>query len=271
MNLTEEQKQLLNTGSGVVDLGEGVPIYEFPTLSEIMNTAREAIKSAIVIYLTGDSGTGKTHLGQALALERVKELNKERVKRGEAPSQVRYIQLDDMLSKSSFIGGYKLTKEGIKTELAPFGQAMLMGDTIIIDEITHANHSLLVLMNSALDRTSIMNAGDYTFQAHPDFRVIVLSNPSRYAGNTTIPQSLANRLFTIKMDYPPEEAEFQVVKATVKRIVPDRKNVSDGLVKFITFIGRTVRHNIPVLPVSARSIANTCAILEVVYSLLVWR
>ena len=245
----------MDNGAGVVNLDNVTKMIKDDGLEEIGNTAISLIGAGLPVYFQGDSGTGKTHLAKVLARLFARRINKG-LKDGERKVQVRYVQLDPTMTKQALIGGYRMG-DGAKmlVALGIFGQAMAFGDVVIVDEITHAKESLLTLLNSALDRDARMSVGDLTFQAHPNFRVILASNPANYAGNSTIPPSLNNRLFTIKVPYPSEEVEFRATEDIVRTYV-DADKVIPSVIKVVSGIGRKIREDFKQLPISCRSMAT---------------
>jgi gas vesicle protein GvpN len=94
---------------------------------------------------------------------------------------------------------------------------MKHGHTLVYDEFTRssakANGILLsVLEEGVLISTNQVNGRTY-LQAHPDFRIILTSNPHDYAGVNSTPDALLDRMVTFNLGVYSLETKTGIVSA----------------------------------------------------------
>ncbi len=196
------------------------------------------------IFLTGPSGSGKTAMAMALA--------KKYATDNDVPAY--YVQLSPDQTKTSLILGLRLIKGTLKPAKGVVAEAMESGGIVVIDEATHGTQELLLMFNSVLDRVSITSIGDQVVYALPSFRVIFCSNPSTYAGNVRLPQSFAQRLITMKFDYPSLRDEMRIASQIANDEFAGEVDAPKEILQFVTEFVRETRSD--VMPLSARNIAS---------------
>ena len=89
------------------------------------------------IMLTGASGTGKTHSAKKIASYYAKKHN--------VPAY--FIQLSPDQTKTNVILGLRLINGSLVVQNGVVAECMERGGIIIIDEVTHATQSLILMLN----------------------------------------------------------------------------------------------------------------------------
>jgi len=96
-------------------------------------------------------------------------------------------------------------------------EAMLQGHTLVYDEFTRANAESNGILLSVLEEGVLITTDRLTEQAeitaHPDFRIILTSNPSEYAGVNAAPDALLDRMITFSLTTYGAETEAGIVCA----------------------------------------------------------
>lgn len=88
-------------------------------------------------------------------------------------------------------------------ETSLLGEAMREGHTLVYDEFTRssakANGILLSVLEERILITTDRLADAPCIEAHPDFRIILTSNPHDYAGVNSSPDALLDRMLTFRL------------------------------------------------------------------------
>lgn len=88
-------------------------------------------------------------------------------------------------------------------ETSLLGEAMREGHTLVYDEFTRssakANGILLSVLEEGVLITTDRLADGPCIEAHPDFRIILTSNPHDYAGVNSSPDALLDRMLTFRL------------------------------------------------------------------------
>ncbi len=92
-------------------------------------------------------------------------------------------------------------------------KACELGHTLIYDEFNRtraeANNILLSLLEEGI--LSVPRAGGGYIRVHPEFRMILTSNPAEYAGVHKAQDALLDRLITIRCEHYDAETETRIV------------------------------------------------------------
>lgn len=196
-----------------------------------MNRALFYARAGVPIHFEGAAGRGKT----AMALEIAQRLGRP----------VSVMTGNDWLDADSLIG--KEVGQSTRTVVDKYVQrvmrsessirydwensiladAMLHGHTLVYDEFTRssakANGILLSVLEEGVLVTSDCLLEQAEIQAHPEFRIILTSNPGEYAGVNRAPDAMLDRMITFPLTAYSAETETGIVIARTG-IAPELAN-----------------------------------------------
>jgi len=99
-------------------------------------------------------------------------------------------------------------------------KSMKEGNILYLDEINAAEADVLLRLDEALDdrRQIILKESDgQIVKAKDSWIVIATINPLTHVGTKELPPQLLSRFpVRIRLDYPPEDIEYQIIKKHVK-------------------------------------------------------
>ncbi|ETX29350.1 AAA family ATPase [Roseivivax isoporae] len=202
-------------------LDRGRHFFENVEIASLLDRARRYVRAGVCVHFSGPAGLGKT----SLALRLARSLGRP----------VAFMAGNDWLNAQDFIGRsvgqsmstlvdrYVQTVRRTESDVRAhwrdsiLASAMTRGDTLVYDEFTRAapeaNAILLsVLEEGVLVSTDPANPRTY-LQAHPDFRVILTSNPHDYVAVNGAPDALLDRLVTFPLDRLSSETVAGIVAA----------------------------------------------------------
>ena len=165
----------------------------------------KAHKSGLFVLIIGPKGTGKTTL--------VREFAKRQGKRLES------INFSLRTRESHLVGSKTLDGGSVDFEEGLLVKSMKDGSMLYLDEINSAEADVLLRLDEALDdrrQIVLKESGGELIEAAKDWLVIATINPLSHVGTKELPPQLLSRFpVRIRLDYPPEEIELQIIKQYV--------------------------------------------------------
>lgn len=194
---------------------------EIPQFQSIIQRSIVYLQAGFAVHFCGSAGTGKT----ALALHVAKILG----------SPVMLLHGNDEYKSSDLVGNnYGIHKKKVfdnyihnvwKAEESvnqiwhdgKLTKACRLGYTFIYDEFNRSrpetNNVLLSVLQEGILDLSTYQQGETQLKVHPDFAVILTSNPEEYAGVHDFQDALRDRIITINMQPILPEAEVAIVSS----------------------------------------------------------
>jgi nitric oxide reductase NorQ protein len=98
-------------------------------------------------------------------------------------------------------------------------KSMKSGSILYLDEINAAEADVLLRLDEALDdrrQIVLKESGGETIRANEKWFVVATINPLTHVGTKELPPQLLSRFpVRIRLDYPPEQTELEIVKRYV--------------------------------------------------------
>lgn len=213
------------------------PVFENAEISAILKRAVFYARAGVSVHFRGGAGLGKTTLALATA---------EKLGRPVAfMAGNDWLDVEDMIGKevghstSSVVDRYiqrvRRSESNLRYDWAPsiLAQAMEQGHTLIYDEFTRASAKANGILLSVLEEGVLISTdrvNDRTvLNAHPEFRIILTSNPVDYAGVNSTPDALLDRMVTFNLNAYSTETRVGIVAARTG--VP--MSISDRIVRLL--------------------------------------
>jgi nitric oxide reductase NorQ protein len=166
---------------------------------EILNKARETGLFALII---GPKGTGKTTLVRKFASMMNKELYS--------------VNFSLRTRESHLIGSKTLDKGDISFVEGILVKSMRDGSLLYLDELNAAEPDVLLRLDEALDdrkQLVLKEAEGQIINASNSWFVIATINPLSHVGTKELPPQLLSRFpVRLRLDYPPEDVELEIIK-----------------------------------------------------------
>ena len=171
----------------------------------------------IFVMIIGPKGTGKTSL--------VREYAKRK------SIQLESINFSLRTRESHLIGTKNLTEGTIGFNEGILVKSMKEGSMLYLDEINAAEADVLLRLDEALDdrRQIVLKESDgETIKAKQSWFVIATINPLTHVGTKELPPQILSRFpVRLRLDYPSEDIEFDIVKRHVKDA--DEESTKQGI------------------------------------------
>ena len=166
---------------------------------DILNKAYDA---GLFVLVIGPKGTGKTSLVREFAQRK--------------SSQLESVNFSLRTRESHLVGTKTLTEGTIGFDEGILIKSMKSGNILYLDEINAAEADVLLRLDEALDdRRQIVlkeSSGEVVL-ANEKWFVIATINPLTHVGTKELPPQLLSRFpVRIRLDYPPEQTELEIVK-----------------------------------------------------------
>jgi nitric oxide reductase NorQ protein len=161
----------------------------------------KAFETKLFVLIIGPKGTGKTTLVRKFASHMKKDL---------------YSVNFSLRTRESHLIGTKTLEKGEVT----FVEGMLVksmrdGNMLYLDELNAAEADVLLRLDEALDdrrQLVLKEAEGQTVNAAADWFVVATINPLSHVGTKELPPQLLSRFpFRLKLEYPPEDIELQII------------------------------------------------------------
>tara|TARA_B100001971_G_scaffold12966_1_gene10311 strand:+ start:188 stop:1015 length:828 start_codon:yes stop_codon:yes gene_type:complete len=176
-----------------------------------------AFEKGLFVLIIGPKGTGKTSLVTEYAIQKSKKLES--------------INFSLRTRESHLIGTKSLSEGNIGFDEGILVKSMREGNILYLDEINAAEADVLLRLDEALDdrRQIVLKESDgEIIKAKDSWFVIATINPLTHVGTKELPPQLLSRFpVRIRLDYPPEDVEYKIIKKHVKD--PNESDVLQGI------------------------------------------
>ena len=177
----------------------------------------KAFEKGLFVLIIGPKGTGKTSLVREYAIQKSKELKS--------------INFSLRTRESHLVGTKNLVDGNIGFDEGILVKSMKEGNILYLDEINAAEADVLLRLDEALDdrRQVILKESDgQIIKAKDSWFVVATINPLTHVGTKELPPQILSRFpVRIRLDYPPEDVEYQIIKKHVKN--PNESEVLRGI------------------------------------------
>jgi nitric oxide reductase NorQ protein len=195
--------------------GKGQPTYL--DWNNSIDVIDKAFEKGLFVLIIGPKGTGKTSLVREYAIQKSKELES--------------INFSLRTRESHLVGTKNLVDGNIGFDEGILVKSMKEGNILYLDEINAAEADVLLRLDEALDdrRQVILKESDgQIIKAKDSWFVIATINPLTHVGTKELPPQILSRFpVRIRLDYPPEDVEYQIIKKHVKN--PNESEVLRGI------------------------------------------
>ena len=202
-----------------------------------LDVLEKAYKSGLFVLIIGPKGTGKTTLVRRFASKMKKELHS--------------VNFSLRTRESHLVGTRTIEKGQISFVEGVLVKSMRTGTMLYLDELNAAEADVLLRLDEALDdrrQLVLKEAEGQVVKASPDWLAIATINPLSHVGTKELPPQLLSRFpVRMRLDYPPEDLELEIVK---RHATLDDSKIRD------------VKHAIQL----AKSLRDAAAVEELYYS-----
>src|SRR5213596_3041120 len=165
------------------------------------NVIKKAYDSSLFVLIIGPKGTGKTSLVRKFASEIGKTL---------------YSINFSLRTRESHLVGTKTMNQGEVTFVEGIlVKSMRDAGMLYLDELNAAEADVLLRLDEALDdrrQLVLKEAEGQLVSAASDWFVIATINPLSHVGTKELPPQLLSRFpIRLRLDYPPEDIELQII------------------------------------------------------------
>jgi nitric oxide reductase NorQ protein len=216
---------LTKTAAPVEHVSDKYRIKREPYYLQIKNEAEifeAAYKAKLPMMLKGPTGCGKTRFVEAMAFRLGRPLVT--------------VACHEDLSATDLVGRYLLEGEETIWHDGPLTTAVRHGAICYLDEVVEARKDTIVLIHPLTDDRRILpveKRGEL-LSAPDDFMLVISYNPGYQSVLKDLKQSTRQRFLSVEFDYPPAEAEIQIVAR--------EGGIDDSTARDLVKIGEKVRN-----------------------------
>ena len=165
----------------------------------------KAFETGLFVLIIGPKGTGKTSLVRDFAKN--KNVNLES------------INFSLRTRESHLVGTKTMTDGTVSFDEGLLIKSMREGNMLYLDEINSAEADVLLRLDEALDdrrQIVLKESTGEVVKAKDDWFVIATINPLTHSGTKELPPQILSRFpVRIRLEYPPEDVELEIVKKHV--------------------------------------------------------
>src|ERR671927_1219832 len=171
-----------------------------------LSVLSKAFETKLFVLIIGPKGTGKTTLVRKFASQMKKELYS--------------VNFSLRTRESHLIGTKTLEKGQVNFVEGMLVRSMRDGNMLYLDELNAAEPDVLLRLDEALDdrkQLVLKEAEGQIINASNSWFVIATINPLSHVGTKELPPQLLSRFpVRMKLDYPPEDIDLDIVSRHVK-------------------------------------------------------
>jgi nitric oxide reductase NorQ protein len=160
-----------------------------------------AARQRLPVMLKGPTGTGKTRFLRHMAARLGRELHT--------------VACHEDLTAPDLVGRWLITAGETRWLDGPLTRAVRSGGVCYLDEVAEARRDVIVVIHPLADDRRVLpleQTGEL-LEAHPDFQLVVSYNPGYQNLMRALKPSTCQRFVAIEFDFPPAEAEAEIVAA----------------------------------------------------------
>src|ERR687884_1499939 len=170
-----------------------------------LDILQKSYRSGLFVLIIGPKGTGKTTLVRKFASQMKKDLDS--------------VNFSLRTRESHLVGSRTLDKGEISFVEGVLVKSMRSGTILYLDELNAAEADVLLRLDEALDdrrQLVLKEAEGQVVRASDDWFVIATINPLSHVGTKELPPQLLSRFpVRMRLEYPPEEVELDIVRRHV--------------------------------------------------------
>ena len=199
----------------------GADFVVTPAVASLTGRALEYLRIGYPVHLAGPAGTGKTtlafHIAAQIGQTVVLIHGNDDFNAGDLVGK------DNGYRKTTIVDNYIRSVRKIDERFClnwndnRLTKACQFGHTLIYDEFNRtraeANNALLSVLEEGILIVQRPLGNDTYLPVHPNFRMILTSNPEEYAGVHKTQDALLDRLMSIHVDHYDRETEVRITAA----------------------------------------------------------